>query len=79
MELTKKEIEIDEYFINDGCEFRRSQETIVVNSEVNTKHNWLYKSKPNESIDGSNWSHWLYCSDIETEELELKYKQQLWT
>jgi len=75
MKLIKTEQEYDEYFTHDGCEFRRSTEATYIGEEEWTKVRWLYKAKENEQMDGANYSHWLYCSNVESEELENKYKQ----
>jgi len=74
MKLIKTEIECDEYFIYDECQYRRSQETVIIDGKLTTKYKWLFKVKPNELIEGSSWAHWDYCSEMESIGLESLYE-----
>jgi hypothetical protein len=74
MELTKIEQEYNEFFTHDGCEFQRSTEATYIGDNEISKTRWLYKQKPDEKKEGSAWSHWLYCSEQESKELEEIYK-----
>jgi len=75
MRLNKIEIEKNEYFTFDNCEFQRTEETTIINNKEDKKTYWFYKSKPSENNSGAHFSYWQRCSEKESEDMENKYNK----